>query len=133
MHTKTYLAKILKNCDWECGTKEEDKIIEPIHPDSIKELETTIGPTSEAESNQLEVEEGFSYCGEIVVKLSKFSASPVCCHYKAIKQEPRNELPEGAHIQQALSDTDQKFIGPEKANQLAIYVNATHATDIKRR
>eukprot|EP00957_Ditylum_brightwellii_P053804 4076345-Ditylum_brightwellii.AAC.1 len=82
--------------------KEEDKIINPIHPDSIKELETTIGPPSEAESNQLEAEEGFSYhstidelifayviyhadIGYAVAELSKFSASPASCHYKAIK------------------------------------------------
>eukprot|EP00957_Ditylum_brightwellii_P207037 15351179-Ditylum_brightwellii.AAC.1 len=61
-------------------------------------------PTSEAESKQLEVKEGFSHCGAMgieyaVAKISKFSTSPACCHYKAIKQEPRNDLPEGAHIQ----------------------------------
>eukprot|EP00957_Ditylum_brightwellii_P121084 9235803-Ditylum_brightwellii.AAC.1 len=102
MHTKTYLSKILKNYGWECGTKEEDKIIKPIHPGSIKELKTAIGPSSEAESNQLEAEEDFSYhsaigelifayvicrtdIGYTVAELSKFSASPACCHYKAIK------------------------------------------------
>eukprot|EP00957_Ditylum_brightwellii_P180062 13716865-Ditylum_brightwellii.AAC.1 len=128
------------NHGWECGTKEDDKIIKPIHPDSIKELETTVGPSSEAEN-----------IGYAVSKLSKFSSSPVHCHYKAIKwvycyfqqtidwglifwrQESRNDLPEGAHIQQALSNTDQKFIGPKKADQLAIYVDAAHATDIKQR
>eukprot|EP00957_Ditylum_brightwellii_P202860 15332116-Ditylum_brightwellii.AAC.1 len=118
MHAKTYLSKILKNHDWECGTKEEDKIIKPIHPDLIKELETTVGPSSEAESKQLEAEEEIGYA---VAKISKFSASPAHCHYKEIKQGPRDDLPEGTHIQKALSDTDQKFIGPEKADQLAIY------------
>eukprot|EP00957_Ditylum_brightwellii_P171813 13079439-Ditylum_brightwellii.AAC.2 len=63
MYAKTYLSKILKNHGWECGRKEEEKIIEPIHPDSIKELETTVGSSSEAESNQLEAEEGFLYHG----------------------------------------------------------------------
>eukprot|EP00957_Ditylum_brightwellii_P136818 10433136-Ditylum_brightwellii.AAC.1 len=114
MHAKTYLSKLLKNHGWECGTKEEDKIIEPIYPDSIKESETTVGPSSEAESNQLEVEEDIGY---VVAKLSKFSASTACCHYKAIKQvycylcqtidwglifwrqELRDDLPEGTHIQ----------------------------------
>eukprot|EP00957_Ditylum_brightwellii_P100512 7662657-Ditylum_brightwellii.AAC.1 len=119
MHAKTYLTRILKNHGWECGLKEENKIIKLIQPDSIKELETTTGPSSEAENIRY-----------AVAKLSKFSTSPVCCHYKAIKQEPRNELPEGTYIQRALSDTDQKCIGPEKADQLAIYVDATHATDI---
>eukprot|EP00957_Ditylum_brightwellii_P194435 14808088-Ditylum_brightwellii.AAC.2 len=123
MHAKTYLSKILKNHGWECRTKGGDKIIEPIHPDLIKKLETMIGPTSEAESNQLEAEEGFSYhdaigslifayvichidIGYAVAKLSKFSASPACCHCKVIKQEPRNDLPEGAHIGRAISGTD---------------------------
>eukprot|EP00957_Ditylum_brightwellii_P199707 15223857-Ditylum_brightwellii.AAC.1 len=130
MHAKKYLNKILKNHGWECGTKEEDKIIKPIHPNSIKELETTIDSSSEVESNQLGAEEDIGYA---VAELSKFSASPACCHYKAIKQESRDDLPKGTHIRQALSDTDQKFIGPEKADQLAIYVNAAHATDIKQR
>eukprot|EP00957_Ditylum_brightwellii_P046516 3530459-Ditylum_brightwellii.AAC.1 len=54
------------------------------------------------ESNQLEAEKGFSYYGAIgalifayiicrvdigyaVAELSKFSESPACCHYKAVK------------------------------------------------
>eukprot|EP00957_Ditylum_brightwellii_P085765 6524442-Ditylum_brightwellii.AAC.1 len=95
MHVKTYLSKILKNRGWECGTKEEDKIIKPIHPDSIKELEATVGPTSEAESNQLEAEEDIGYT---VAGVSKFSTSPAHCHYKTIKQDSRSDLPEGAYI-----------------------------------
>eukprot|EP00957_Ditylum_brightwellii_P178605 13604810-Ditylum_brightwellii.AAC.1 len=83
MHAKTYLNKILKNHGWECATKEEDKIIQPIHPDSIKEFESAIVPSSEVESNQPEVEEDIGYG---VAELSKFSASPACCHYKAIKR-----------------------------------------------
>eukprot|EP00957_Ditylum_brightwellii_P141732 10798488-Ditylum_brightwellii.AAC.1 len=70
---KTYLSKILKNHDWECGMKEEDKIIKPIHPNSIKELETIVGSLSEVESNQLEAEEDIGYA---VAELSKFNASP---------------------------------------------------------
>eukprot|EP00957_Ditylum_brightwellii_P191091 14550092-Ditylum_brightwellii.AAC.1 len=103
MHAKNYLSKIPKNHGWECRTKEEDKIIKPIHPDLIKELETMINPTFEAESNQLAPEEDFFYYGTIgkfifsyvichtnigymVAELSKFSASPACCHYKVTKQ-----------------------------------------------
>eukprot|EP00957_Ditylum_brightwellii_P126812 9666636-Ditylum_brightwellii.AAC.1 len=113
MHVKTYLSKILKNHGWECGMKEEDKIIKPIYPDSIKELESAIGPSSEVESNQLEAKEDIGYT---IAELSKFSALPAHCHCKAIKwvyqyfqqtidwslifwrQEPRGELPEGTHI-----------------------------------
>eukprot|EP00957_Ditylum_brightwellii_P007676 580386-Ditylum_brightwellii.AAC.1 len=83
MHVKTYLSKILKNHGWECGTKEGDKMIEPIHPDSSKELESVIGPSYEVESNQLEAEEDIGY---VDAELSKFSALPARCHYKAIKQ-----------------------------------------------
>eukprot|EP00957_Ditylum_brightwellii_P126038 9608620-Ditylum_brightwellii.AAC.1 len=81
MHRKTYLSKILKINGWECGIKEEDKIIKPIHPNSIMELETTVEPSSEADSRQLEAEEDIGY---VVAELSKFSASPACCHYKEI-------------------------------------------------
>eukprot|EP00957_Ditylum_brightwellii_P198803 15153478-Ditylum_brightwellii.AAC.1 len=50
MHTKMHLTTILKNHGWECRSKEEDKIIKPICPNSIKELKTTVGPISEAEN-----------------------------------------------------------------------------------
>eukprot|EP00957_Ditylum_brightwellii_P021617 1630051-Ditylum_brightwellii.AAC.2 len=108
MHAKTCLGKILKNHGWECGMKEKDKIIEPIYPDLIKELKITIGPTSDAESNQLEAEEGFSYCGAIAhhqhtvttKQLNEYSAIQQTIDWGLIfwQQEPRNDLPEGAHI-----------------------------------
>eukprot|EP00957_Ditylum_brightwellii_P123389 9408028-Ditylum_brightwellii.AAC.1 len=73
MHAPTYLSKILKNHGWECCPKDEEKIIEPIHPNSIKELELSTGPESEAEN-----------IGYAVTELSKLSTSPVQCHYKAV-------------------------------------------------
>eukprot|EP00957_Ditylum_brightwellii_P008340 631234-Ditylum_brightwellii.AAC.1 len=102
MHASTYLSKILKNHGWGCCPKDEEKIIEPIHPNSIKELKSVTGPESEAEYKQLEVEECFSYqavirklifaymicqpdIGYAVAELSKFSTTPAQCHYKAVK------------------------------------------------
>eukprot|EP00957_Ditylum_brightwellii_P068258 5181565-Ditylum_brightwellii.AAC.1 len=57
MHAITYLTNILKNHNWECCPKDEEKIIETIHPTSIKELESTARPDLEAESKQLEADE----------------------------------------------------------------------------
>eukprot|EP00957_Ditylum_brightwellii_P134628 10263591-Ditylum_brightwellii.AAC.1 len=61
MYTSTYLSKILKNHGWECCPKDEKKIIEAIHPNSIKELEYSTSPESEAECKQLDAKEDFSY------------------------------------------------------------------------
>eukprot|EP00957_Ditylum_brightwellii_P082006 6235741-Ditylum_brightwellii.AAC.1 len=75
MHASTYLSKVLKNHGWECCPKDEEKIIEHTHPDSIKELESTTGPESEAECKQLKAEEGCSYqaaIGEVIF------ASAIC-------------------------------------------------------
>eukprot|EP00957_Ditylum_brightwellii_P138081 10526849-Ditylum_brightwellii.AAC.1 len=93
MHASTHLLKILKNHGWECCSNDEEKIIEPIHPNSIKKLESTTSPYSETECEQLKAEEGFSYqaaikelifsyvicypdIGYAVAKLSKFSTMP---------------------------------------------------------
>eukprot|EP00957_Ditylum_brightwellii_P021090 1589191-Ditylum_brightwellii.AAC.1 len=82
--------------------KDEEKRVETIHPNSIKEMESTTGPDSEVECKQLKAEEGFSYqapidklifanvichpdVGYTVVELSEFSTMPVQCHYKAVK------------------------------------------------
>eukprot|EP00957_Ditylum_brightwellii_P145692 11093453-Ditylum_brightwellii.AAC.1 len=62
MHAITYLSKILKNHGWECCPKDEEKIIEPLHPNSIKELKTARQPTAKTESKKIESEEeGYSY------------------------------------------------------------------------
>eukprot|EP00957_Ditylum_brightwellii_P017149 1293118-Ditylum_brightwellii.AAC.1 len=127
MHAKTYLSKILKNRGWECGMKEEDEIIKPIHPDLIKELESAIGPSSEVESIQLEEEEDIGYA------VYQYLQQTIGWGLIFWRHEPREELPKGTHTQQAMSNTDQKFVGPKKADQLAIYVNAAHATAIKQR
>eukprot|EP00957_Ditylum_brightwellii_P019608 1479326-Ditylum_brightwellii.AAC.1 len=61
MHATTYLTKIPKDHSWECCPKDEEKIIKSIQPNSIKELESTARPESEAKSKQLEADKGFSY------------------------------------------------------------------------
>eukprot|EP00957_Ditylum_brightwellii_P087576 6667110-Ditylum_brightwellii.AAC.2 len=146
MHASTYLSKILKNCGWECCPKDEAKSIEHIHPNSIKELESTTSPESEVECKQREAKEDIGYA---VAELSKFSTTPAQCHHKAVKcifcylcqikewglmywrQEPHEELPAGEHMQQTLNISDLQFIGPKEGHQLRIYMYAAHATDFK--
>eukprot|EP00957_Ditylum_brightwellii_P128741 9821213-Ditylum_brightwellii.AAC.1 len=47
------------------------------------------------------------------------------------RQDPHQELPKGKHTSQLLSKFDLCFIGPKEGHQLQIYVDATHATDLK--
>eukprot|EP00957_Ditylum_brightwellii_P121684 9280010-Ditylum_brightwellii.AAC.1 len=114
MHATIYLNKILKNGGWECCPKDEEKIIEPLHSSSIKELESTVGPTTEAKNKQLE------------------AGKALCLQDATTRQrEYCMDLPEGNNGRRLFSKTDMQFIGPEKDDQLGIYVNATHETDLK--
>ena len=47
MHCQSYIKKILNNHVWDTPVKDDAKIIEPLHPDRIKELETNPGPSSQ--------------------------------------------------------------------------------------
>eukprot|EP00957_Ditylum_brightwellii_P069189 5253942-Ditylum_brightwellii.AAC.1 len=81
----------------------EETLIEPIHPKSVKELENTVGPDDLKEATKLANKEGFSYraaigkllfayvicrpdIGYSVAELSKSSNKPAKSHYKAIKR-----------------------------------------------
>ena len=61
MHCQSYIEKILNNHGWDSPVKDDAKLIEPLHPDSIKELETTPGPQSQTEQQELEDSMGFYY------------------------------------------------------------------------
>ena len=78
-------------------------MIEPLHPDSIKELERAECPATDNERQALVEEFGFSYhsaIGELLyayifcrpdkgyamAELSKFSQNPARCHYIAVKR-----------------------------------------------
>ena len=49
MYCERYINKILENHGWDTPGKEDTKLIEPLHPDSIKELERTECPAMEDE------------------------------------------------------------------------------------
>jgi hypothetical protein len=44
IHVAPYIDKILVNHGWSEEGKQETRLVEPIHPSSIKELETSEGP-----------------------------------------------------------------------------------------
>eukprot|EP00957_Ditylum_brightwellii_P053078 4024927-Ditylum_brightwellii.AAC.2 len=73
MHASTNLSKILKRHGWGCCPKEREKIVEPIHPNSIKELESSTGPESKAECKQLEVNEVQHLRNAITMQSSVYS------------------------------------------------------------
>ena len=103
MHAQSYIAKILENHGWSAAGKGETRLVEPLHPSAMKELETTEGPENDADIASLEREAGFSYrtalgelifayvicrpdIGYAVAELSKFAARPARCHYLAVKR-----------------------------------------------
>eukprot|EP00957_Ditylum_brightwellii_P146815 11176709-Ditylum_brightwellii.AAC.1 len=89
---------MLKNHCWECCPKDEERIIEPIHPNSIKELESTTGPDSEAACKQLEAEEGFSYQA---ANVELIFAYVICCPdigYAAVSRPHSPPLPSWPHL-----------------------------------
>ena len=53
MHCQSYIEKILNNHGWYTTVKDDTKHIEPLHPDSTKELETTPGSQSQTEQQEL--------------------------------------------------------------------------------
>ena len=61
MHFQSYIENILNNHGWDTPLKDDKKLIEPLHPDSIKELETTPGPQSQTDQQELADRMGFSY------------------------------------------------------------------------
>jgi len=101
IHCSTYLSKLALAHGWDVSS---GKPLEPIHPDAVKKLETTIGPSIELrEGKQLMVKNGFNYravvgkivyayilCrpdfGFAVTLLSRFNTCPAQCHYDAAKR-----------------------------------------------
>jgi hypothetical protein len=103
IHFAPYLDKILVNNGWTEEGKQETRVIEPVHPSSIKELETSEVPDDATAAKTIETAAGFDYhpgIGEIIVayvtchldigydvtELSKFSTRPVTVHYAALKR-----------------------------------------------
>ena len=95
--------KILSNRGWSAANADSSETMEPLHPNAVKELELTNGPTSGTpEAASLEDTMGYNYrqgigevmyayvttrpdVGPAVATLAKFSAHPATCHYLALK------------------------------------------------
>jgi Reverse transcriptase (RNA-dependent DNA polymerase). len=101
IHCSTYIKKLAKAHGWESTS---GKPLEPIHPDAVKELESTRGPSIDSnEGIALTKKNGFNYrsvVGEIVYAyvlccpdfgyavtlLSQFNTCPARCHYNTAKR-----------------------------------------------
>jgi hypothetical protein len=101
IHCSTYLTKLASAHGWDVTSS---KPLEPIHPDSVKELETSRGPPIDSpEGKSLALDQGFDYRGVVgeivyayilcrpdfgyaVTLLSRFNSCPAPCHYAAAKR-----------------------------------------------
>ena len=61
MHCEKFFNKNLDNHGWNTQVKDDSKLIKPLHPDGVKELERTEFPTTEDEQWALNEDFGFSY------------------------------------------------------------------------
>jgi hypothetical protein len=103
IHVAPCLDKIIANHGWSEEGKNETRLIIPLHPSSIKELEISEGPEDPTEVRALENAAGFGYCngireiilayvtcrldiGYTITKLAKFSNRPAICNYAALKR-----------------------------------------------
>jgi hypothetical protein len=103
VHVGPYIDNILSNHGWTTAGKDDTKIIEPVHPNAIKEIETSEGPADPVAAKSIETTAGFKYrtaigeaifayvtcrmdIGYAIAKLSKFSTHPAMAHYVAVKR-----------------------------------------------
>jgi hypothetical protein len=103
IHIGPYVDNIINNHGWATVGKDDNRIIEPVHPKSIKEIESSEGPTDPMESKAIESAAGFKYCTAIgeaifsyvtclldigcaIAELSKFSTRLATPHYAAAKR-----------------------------------------------
>jgi len=100
IHCSTYLQKLASVHGWDTTSS---KHIEPVHPDAVKQLESTCGPPIDLDAGKLLMtHNGFNYhavIGKIVYAyvlcrpdfgydvtlLSRFNTCPAQCHYDAVK------------------------------------------------
>jgi hypothetical protein len=159
IHVETYIDKIIKVHGWETASSTEDRIVDPIHPSAVRELEETAPPETEAECLANEKDAGFPYrssVGELLYayvtcrldigyamgELSKLSTMAAPCHYNALKRIYR-------YLRQTKSDgivfwrkeprVDPLVPGdldvpyPAAIDQLVGYPDAAHGTCIRTR
>jgi hypothetical protein len=73
IHVETYIDKILNVHGWETALPIEDRLVEPIHPSAVREMEETYPLDSEAESQANAKAAGFPYqssVGELLMRMS---------------------------------------------------------------
>jgi hypothetical protein len=69
IHVGPYIDKILDGHGWNVAGKDESRMIEPIHPGAVKEVDTAVGPECTNAASKLAVDAGFKYrtcIGEII-------------------------------------------------------------------
>jgi hypothetical protein len=103
INVETYIDKLLSNHVLEAPLAAKSRLIEPLHPSSIRELEETNPSDTIAEAALVEKAAGFPYrsgVGELLYayvtcrldigyamgELSKFSTRAAPCHYAALKR-----------------------------------------------
>ena len=101
IHCSTYIKKITKDKPLPTHITTNKPTLMPSDSDVIKMLDTTTGPSSDFDKQQLEKDMGFKYCaatGELlfamvtcqpdisnaVIKLTQFNSNPAKCHYEAV-------------------------------------------------
>lgn len=101
INCSSYIKKLQKAHGW---NEISNRLIEPISPSKVKELESMEGPHIDSpEGKSLFKKNGFNYCGVVgeivyayivarpdygyaVALLSRFSTCPAQCHYDAVKR-----------------------------------------------
>jgi hypothetical protein len=103
IHIDPCVDNILNNNGWDTDGKDVNSITEPVHPNSIKEIESSEGPDDPVSAKAIDPAAGFKYrtaisegifayvtcrldIGYAIVELSKFSTSPITAHYAAVKR-----------------------------------------------
>ena len=100
VHCQTYISKILKDKPFDLTITSNKPTPMTADNDMIKLLDTSVGPSNDADKQQLEKDMGFKYraaTGELlfaivtcrpdisnaVIKLTQFNTNPAKCHYQA--------------------------------------------------
>ena len=101
VHCQTYISKILKNKSFDLKATQNKPTPMTSDADLIRKLDTSVGPSNDADKLALQEEMGFKYrnaTGELlfamvtcrpdisnaVIKLTQFNANPARCHYEAV-------------------------------------------------
>jgi hypothetical protein len=103
IHIGPYVDKILNTHGWATAGKDENRIIEPVDPNSIKAIETSKGPKDPMAEKSIDTAAGFKNhttigeanfayvtcrlsIGYAIAELSKFSTCPTTPHYATVNR-----------------------------------------------